>query len=94
VTHVTIHEWGHARFGEDGLTREHAHAPHAAACYAPLAHALLFRTAEMMLIYPGNPGQGCSERAQFGIAGGRERLRITAADVSVDERVPVEALRA
>jgi 5-methylcytosine-specific restriction enzyme subunit McrC len=38
VTHLTIHEWGHARFGEHGLTRERAHALHAAACEHPLAH--------------------------------------------------------
>lgn len=38
MTHLTIHEWGHARFGERGLTREHAHALHAAACEHPLAH--------------------------------------------------------
>jgi hypothetical protein len=94
VTHLTIHEWGHARFGEAGLTREQAHAhPPAAAYHAPLAHASLFRTAEMMLLYPGKPDQGCSERAQFGIAGGRERLRIATADVSLDDRVLVKALR-
>ena len=38
MTHLTIHEWGHARFGERGLTREHAHALHSAACEHPLAH--------------------------------------------------------
>lgn len=46
-----------------------------------------------MLLYPGRPGQGCSERAQFGMAGGRERLRIATADVSLDEKVLIEALR-
>jgi 5-methylcytosine-specific restriction enzyme subunit McrC len=37
VTHLTIHEWGHARFGERGLTREQGHALHAEACQHPLA---------------------------------------------------------
>jgi 5-methylcytosine-specific restriction enzyme subunit McrC len=37
VTHLTLHEWGYARFGEDGLTRENADALHAAACAHPLA---------------------------------------------------------
>ena len=32
-----MHEWGHARFGENGLTREHADALHAVACAHPLA---------------------------------------------------------
>ncbi|QIQ85717.1 restriction endonuclease [Erythrobacter sp.] len=36
MTHITIREWGHAKFGE-GLTREQAHALHAAACEHPLA---------------------------------------------------------
>jgi len=46
-----------------------------------------------MLLYPGLPGQGCDERAQFGMAGGSERLRIATADVSLDEKVLVETLR-
>jgi len=37
MTHLTIHEWGHARFGERGLSREQAHALHAEACQHPLA---------------------------------------------------------
>lgn len=37
MTHVTIREWGHIRFGENGLTPKHAHAIHAAACEHPLA---------------------------------------------------------
>jgi 5-methylcytosine-specific restriction enzyme subunit McrC len=38
VTHLTIHEWGHVRFGDHGMTREQAHALHATACEHPLAH--------------------------------------------------------
>lgn len=37
MTHLTIREWGQARFGERGLTREQAHALHAEACQHPLA---------------------------------------------------------
>lgn len=37
MTHVTIREWGHVRFGENGLSSEQAHAIHAAACEHPLA---------------------------------------------------------
>lgn len=36
MTHITIREWGHAKFGE-GLAREQGHALHAAACEHPLA---------------------------------------------------------
>lgn len=93
MTHLNIDEWGHARFGEDGLTREQARAFPAAACHAPLAHASLFRNAEQMLLYPSRSGQGCAKRAQFGIAGGCESLRIATADVSLVERILVEALR-
>lgn len=38
MTHLTIHEWGHARFGANELTRESAHVLHAQACQHPLAH--------------------------------------------------------
>ena len=58
-----------------------------------MAYARLYRTADLMLLYPGRPGQGCAERAQFGMAGGSERLRIATADVSLDEKVLAEALR-
>jgi 5-methylcytosine-specific restriction enzyme subunit McrC len=93
VTHLNIHEWGHARFGKGGLTREQAHALPAVACHAPLAHASLFRNTEQMLLYPGRSGHGCAKRAQFGIASGRESLRIATADVSLVERILAEALR-
>jgi 5-methylcytosine-specific restriction enzyme subunit McrC len=61
--------------------------------YQLMAYARLYRTAELMLLYPGLPGQGCAERTQFGIAGGSERLRISTADISLNEKVLVEALR-
>ena len=93
MTHLNIDEWGHGRFGEDGLTREQAHAFPAAACHAPLAHASLYRSSELMLLYAGRSVQGCANRAQFCIAGGRERLRIATADVSQDAQVLTKALR-
>ena len=93
MTHLTIHEWGHARIGEGGLTREQAHALPASACHAPLAQASLFRNVEQMLLYRGRSGQGCARRAQFGIAGGCESLLIGTADVSLVERILAEALR-
>ena len=37
MTHITIHEWGHVKIGERGLTRKQAHALHDAACEHPLA---------------------------------------------------------
>jgi 5-methylcytosine-specific restriction enzyme subunit McrC len=75
----------------DPLDRKHGVSQ--ADVYQLMAYARLYRTAELMLLYPGLPGQGCDKRAQFGIAGGSERLRIATADVSLDEKVLVEALR-
>jgi 5-methylcytosine-specific restriction enzyme subunit McrC len=75
----------------DPLDRKHGVSQ--ADVYQLMAYARLYRTAELMLLYPGRPGQGCAERAQFGLARGRERLRIATADVSLDERVLADALR-
>lgn len=75
----------------DPLDRKHGVS--LADVYQLMAYARLYLTAELMLLYPGKPGQGCAERAPFGIAGGRERLRIATADVSLDPRVLVEAPR-
>ena len=75
----------------DPLDRKHGVSQ--ADVYQLMAYARLYRTAELMLLYPGLPGQGCAERAQFGMAGGSERLRIATADVSLDEKVLAEALR-
>lgn len=75
----------------DPLDRKHGVSQ--ADVYQLMAYARLYRTAELMLLYPGRPEQGCAERAQFGMAGGSERLRIATADVSLDEKVLIEALR-
>lgn len=79
------------KLSSDPLDRKHGVSQ--ADVYQLMAYARLYRTAELMLLYPGKPGQGCAERAQFGIAGGHERLRIATADVSLDEKVLGEALR-
>ncbi|KPF64266.1 McrC family protein [Porphyrobacter sp. AAP60] len=79
------------KLSPDPLDRKHGVSQ--ADVYQLMAYARLYRTAELMLLYPGRPGQGCAERAQFGMAGGSERLRIATADVSLDEQVLIEALR-
>ncbi|RNJ61697.1 MAG: calmodulin-binding protein [Porphyrobacter sp. IPPAS B-1204] len=79
------------KLSPDPLDRKHGVSQ--ADVYQLMAYARLYRTAELMLLYPGRPGQGCAERAQFGMAGGSERLRIATADVSLDEKVLIEALR-
>jgi 5-methylcytosine-specific restriction enzyme subunit McrC len=50
-----------------------------------MAYARLYRTAELMLLYPAKPGEPAGERQQFGIAGGAECLRIATVDVSLEE---------
>jgi 5-methylcytosine-specific restriction enzyme subunit McrC len=46
-----------------------------------------------MLLYPERPGLGCAGRAQFGVAGGSERLRVATVDLSADELEVVRALK-
>ncbi len=74
----------------DPLDRKHGVSQ--ADVYQLMAYARLYQTAELMLLYPARPGQVCAERAQFGMAGGSERLRIATADVSLDEKALAEAL--
>ncbi|ABD24798.1 McrBC 5-methylcytosine restriction system component-like protein [Novosphingobium aromaticivorans DSM 12444] len=74
----------------DPLDRKHGVSQ--ADVYQLMAYARLYQTAELMLLYPARPGQVCAERAQFGMAGGSERLRIAMADVSLDEKALAEAL--
>ncbi len=80
------------KLSPDPLDRKHGVSQ--ADVYQLMAYARLYRTAELMLLYPGRPGQGCAERAQFGMAGGMERLRIATADVSAHERDLAQALKA
>lgn len=79
------------KLSADPLDRKHGVSQ--ADVYQMMAYARLYRTAELMLLYPAVPGQGCGQRKEFGIAGGSERLMIATADVSLDERVVAEALR-
>ena len=80
------------KLSDDPLDRKHGVSQ--ADVYQLMAYARLYRTAELMLLYPARAGQGCVERAQFGIAGGSERLRIATADVSQNELVLAQALGA
>ncbi|NCP15270.1 MAG: calmodulin-binding protein [Sphingomonadales bacterium] len=79
------------KLNSDPLDRKHGVSQ--ADVYQMMAYARLYRTAELMLLYPAVPGQGCEQRKEFGIAGGSERLMIATADVSLDERALAEALR-
>jgi 5-methylcytosine-specific restriction enzyme subunit McrC len=67
----------------DPLDRKHGVSQ--ADVYQLMAYARLYRTAELMLLYPGKPGEPAGERKQFGIAGGAECLRIATVDVSLEE---------
>jgi 5-methylcytosine-specific restriction enzyme subunit McrC len=80
------------KLSTDPLDRKHGVSQ--ADVYQLMAYARLYRTAELMLLYPERPGQGCAERAQFGMAGGSERLRIATVDLSADELEVVGALKA
>lgn len=53
--------------------------------YQLMAYARLYPTRELMLLYPGIPGEPCGERAPFGVAGGTERLAIATIDTSQTE---------
>nr|MCU0949390.1 hypothetical protein [Porphyrobacter sp.] len=50
-----------------------------------MAYARLYPADELMLLYPGKPGEPAGERQRFGIAGGAECLRIATVDVSLPE---------
>jgi 5-methylcytosine-specific restriction enzyme subunit McrC len=67
----------------DPLDRKHGVSQ--ADVYQLMAYARLYRTAELMLLYPGKPGEPAGQRQQFGIAGGAECLRIATVDVSLEE---------
>ena len=80
------------KLSDDPLDRKHGVSQ--ADVYQLMAYARLYRTAELMLLYPARPGEGCGMRAEFGMAGGSERLRIATADVALDGRALAEALAA
>ena len=60
--------------------------------YQLMAYARLYPTRELMLLYPGVPGEPCGERKPFGMAGGSERLAIATIDVSLEEKAIVRRL--
>ncbi|MFW5634527.1 MAG: McrC family protein [Erythrobacter sp.] len=71
------------KLGSDPLDRKHGVSQ--SDVYQLMAYARLYRTKELMLLYPGRPGEEAGERARFGIAGGRECLRIASVDVALKE---------
>ncbi|WP_027443691.1 McrC family protein [Erythrobacter cryptus] len=74
-------KWKH--LSDDPLDRKHGVSQ--ADVYQLMAYARLYQVPELMLLYPGRPGKLAGERAQYGIAGGRERLRIATVDISLPE---------
>lgn len=65
--------------------RDRKHGVSQADVYQLMAYARLYPTKELMLLYPGEPGKQCGERAPFGIAGGAERLGIATIDTSCSQ---------
>jgi 5-methylcytosine-specific restriction enzyme subunit McrC len=72
------------RLAADPLDRKHGVSQ--ADVYQLMAYARLYPARELMLLYPGKPGERAGERRQFGIAGGPECLRIATVDVSLPEQ--------
>jgi 5-methylcytosine-specific restriction enzyme subunit McrC len=72
------------RLAADPLDRKHGVSQ--ADVYQLMAYARLYPARELMLLYPGKPGERAGERTQFGIAGGPECLRIATVDVSLPEQ--------
>ena len=60
--------------------------------YQMMAYSRLYRSQDLMLLYPSRPGEGDGERNSFGLQGGAERLRIVQVDVSRDVRTVVASL--
>ena len=71
------------RLATDPLDRKHGVSQ--ADVYQLMAYARLYPADELMLLYPGKPGEPAGERQRFGIAGGAECLRIATVDVSLPE---------
>lgn len=69
------------RLANDPLDKKHG--VDQADVYQLMAYARLYRCSQLLLLYPGVPGEvdGMSPRS-FGMAGGRERLAIATVDVS------------
>lgn len=61
--------------------------------YQLMGYARLYECSELMLLYPEVPGRKCGERRVFGIAKGRERLKVASVDVSQPQDVTATRLR-
>ena len=60
--------------------------------YQMMAYARLYHVPELMLLYPAAPGDGGGVRAEFGMVGGSQRLRIATVDVAQAEEAVVAQL--
>ncbi|WP_343347996.1 restriction endonuclease [Sphingomicrobium sp. XHP0239] len=60
--------------------------------YQLMAYARLYRTKELMLLYPADPGSGSRMQRGFGIVGGADRLSIGTLDIAASEDAIVSAL--
>jgi len=60
--------------------------------YQMMAYARLYHVPELMLLYPAAPGDGGGVRAEFGMVGGSQRLRIATVDVAQAEDAVVAQL--
>ncbi|MBA4766199.1 MAG: McrC family protein [Sphingomonadales bacterium] len=78
------------KLARDLLDRKHGVSQ--ADVYQLMAYARLYPTRELMLLYPGVPGEPCGERAPFGMAGGSERLAVATIDTAQAEGEVVRRL--
>ena len=78
------------KLARDPLDRKHGVSQ--TDVYQLMAYARLYPTRELMLLYPGVPGEPCGMRKPFGMAGGSERLAIATIDASLEENTLVRRL--
>lgn len=60
--------------------------------YQLMAYARLYRCDDLVLLYPTATGSAAGERTAFGMAGGREKLRIAQVDIAADKETIIRAL--
>lgn len=61
--------------------------------YQLMAYARLYRCDDLLLLYPTAPMATADERMVFGMAGGREKLRIAQIDIAADKDTIIRALK-
>lgn len=61
--------------------------------YQLMAYARLYRCDDLVLLYPTAPSAAVGERRAFGLAGGREKLRIVQVDVAADKDAITRTLK-